>query len=141
MKKNLVLLSLVAALSLMAGFAYAGAGIVMRIDVPFDFYLEGQLLPAGQYQFEMDSGNFATASHVTLWSIGGRESRMLVTRPGTNATPGMDILRFNKYDDNYFLSSISIRGYKATLKMLKLERELRSQAEKARSVVTVAQKN
>jgi hypothetical protein len=47
MKKNLAILSMVVVLGLMAAFSYAGAGAGMRINVPFDFYLEDQLFPTG----------------------------------------------------------------------------------------------
>lgn len=139
MKKNLVLLSMVAVLSLMAGFAYAGSGVAMRINVPFDFYLENQLFPAGEYRLEMGNGYSATASHVTVWATEGKEIKMLTALPGIEAHATMDYLRFNSYGDKYFLSSISIRGHKAMLKMFKLERELRSQLENARKNTTVAQ--
>jgi hypothetical protein len=139
MKKNLVLLSLVVVLSLMAGFAYAGSEVAMRINVPFDFYLENQMFPAGEYRFEMGSGNSAAASHVTVWATEGKEIKMLTTLPGIDAHATLNHLRFNSYGDKYFLSSISIRGHKATLKMFKLERELRSQLENAGNKTNVAQ--
>jgi hypothetical protein len=139
MKKNLVLLSL-AVLGLTAAFAYAGAGVSMRIHVPFDFYLEDQLLPTGEYSFEMDSGNYATASHVVVWSIGGSENKMLFAIPGTTGDAGLNQLVFNKYGDKYFLSTISIGQHKATVKMFKLEKELRSQMEKNPSNIIIAQK-
>jgi hypothetical protein len=140
MKKNLVILSMAVVLGLTAVFSYAGAGIGMRISVPFDFYMEDQLFPTGEYSFEMDSGIFATASQLTLWSIQGPEHKLALTTPGTERNMTVKQLSFNKYGNKYFLSTVSIGGHKATVKMFKLERELRSQMDKNPTTITVAQK-
>jgi hypothetical protein len=140
MKKNLVLLSLVSVLTLTACFVYAGSGVAMRINVPFDFYIENQLFPAGEYRFEMDSPNSVASSHVTVWATKGQEVKMLATIPEIDANATVNALRFNKYEDSYFLSTISISGHKATLREYKMEEELRSQLEKAQNTTIVAQK-
>ncbi len=140
MKKNLAVLSMVVVLGLMASFVYAGAGAGMRVNVPFDFYLEDQLFPTGEYSFEMASGNQATAAQLTLWSIKGTEQKLALTIPGTERNTTVKQLSFNKYGDKYFLSTVSIGGHKATVKMFKLEKELRAQLDKNPAVITVAQK-
>jgi hypothetical protein len=140
MKRNLVVLSVVMVLGLMASLVYAGAGAGMRIHVPFDFYLEDQLLPTGEYSVEMGSGNNSTASQLTLWSIHGSEQKLALTTPGTEINATVNQLSFNKYGNKYFLSTVSIGGHKATVKMFKLEKELRAQMEKNPAVITVAQK-
>jgi hypothetical protein len=140
MKKNLGILSMVVVLGLMAVFSYAGAGIGMRINVPFDFYFEDQLFPTGEYSFEMNSSNLATASQITLWSLQGPEHKLALTTPGTEKNTTVNQLSFNKYGQKYFLSMVSIGGHKATVKMFKLEKELRAQMEKNPATITVAQK-
>jgi hypothetical protein len=65
---------------------------------------------------------------------------MMLTRLGTEKNLDSSHLLFNKYGDKHFLSSVSIRGHKAAVRMQKLERELRAQIEKERSVVRIAQK-
>jgi hypothetical protein len=140
MKKNLVVLSVVVVLGLMASLVYAGAGAGMRINVPFDFYLEDQLFPTGEYSVEMGSGNNATASQLTLWSTHGSEQKLALTTPGTEQDAAVSQLSFNKYGNKYFLSTVSIGGHKATVKMFKLEKELRAQMEKNPAVITIAQK-
>jgi hypothetical protein len=139
MKRNLALLSILAAFSLTATIAFAGAGGTMRVVVPFDFYLEDQLVPAGEYAFEMASVNSVTSSAVTVRSDEGEGIRLLLTMPGTESDAAANCLRFNKYGEKYFLSSISIRGHKANLKTFQLEKELRSQVEKAERTTTIAQ--
>jgi len=138
MKRNLVLSS-IAAFGLMAAFAVAGTGFTMHISVPFDFYLEDQLVPAGEYRFDMASTNSATASFVTVRSTDGKGIRMLAATPGVDPDMDTNHLRFNKYGDKYFLYGISIRGHRASLKTFKLEKELRSQIEKSNGTVTIAQ--
>ncbi len=139
MKKSLVLLSMVAVFSLMASFAVADAGVLMRVDVPFDFYLGDQLLPAGEYQVKMDSSYGATASFVIVRSTDGRGIGMLTTQSGDNADRATSQLRFNRYGKKCFLSGVSIDGRKATLKVYKLEKELMSQIDKAGSITVIAQ--
>lgn len=138
MRKNLVVLSLVVAFTLMASFSFAGSGAAMRITVPFDFYAGNQQLPAGDYTFEMASGITQTGSLVTVRTREGVGICMLVTQPGNDAINSK--LLFNKYGNSHFLSSVSIQGFKAGVKMQKLERELRAQFQKQGSVVTIAQK-
>lgn len=140
MKKNLVLLSVMALFGLLASFVYAGAGVEMRINVPFDFYLEDQMFPTGEYTFLMDSGNFATGSHVAIWSTNGTANKMLFTSSGTDRTTPLNQVSFNKYGKKYFLSTVLIGGHTATFKMAKLEREMRSQMEKDLGTITIAQK-
>ncbi len=140
MKRNLILWSILVVLGLTANLAWAGTGTVMHVNVPFEFYLEDQLLPAGTYQFQMASGLNATASFVTVWSADGKGIRMLATMPGVSANTTASHLRFNQYGGKHFLSSISIQEHKATLKPHRLEKELRSQIEKASADIVIAQK-
>jgi hypothetical protein len=138
MKKNLVALSFVVVFGMMAGFAFAGAN--MRVDIPFDFYMGNQLFPAGEYHFDMNRDNHAIGSLVTVWAPKGSDGRLLMTTAGTDINASVNQLVFNKYGRTLFLSAVSINGHRANLRALTLEREMRSQAEQAPSVITVAQK-
>ena len=138
MKKNLVVLSFVVVFGMMAAFAFAGEN--MRINVPFAFYMGDQLFPAGEYRFDMNHGNYATASFVNVWAPKDGDNRLLMTTAGTDKNTTANQLVFNKYGQKFFLSTVSINGHKATLKVLNLERELRSQAEQAPAIITVAQR-
>jgi hypothetical protein len=138
MKRNLVVLSFVVVFGMMAGFAFAGEN--MRIDVPFAFYMGDQLFPAGEYRFDMNHGNYATASFVNVRAPKDENNRLVMTTAGTDKNATANQLIFNKYGQKLFLSTVSINGYKATLKVFNLERELRSQAEQIPGTITVAQK-
>jgi hypothetical protein len=138
MNKNLVILSFVVVLGLMASFGFAGEN--MRIDIPFAFYMGDQVFPAGEYRFDMNHGNYATASIVNVRAPKGTDNRLLMTTAGTDKNTTANQVAFNKYGQKLFLSTVTINGYKATLKVFNLERELRSQAEQAPGVIKVAQK-
>ena len=139
MKNNLVVLSLVAVFTLMASFGFAGTGIGMSLNVPFDFYAGDQKLPAGEYTFEMGSGFLPTAAVLTVRAKDGTGIWIMTTQAGTDKNAANEV-SFNQYGDKQFLSSVSIQGFKAGVKMLKLERDTRTQLEKERSTVIVAQK-
>jgi hypothetical protein len=138
MKKNLVILSFVVVFGMMAGFAFAGEN--MRIDVPFAFYVDDQLCPAGEYRFDMNQGNHATGSLVNVSAPKEGDNRILMANAGTDKNATANQLVFNKYGKKLFLSTVSINGHTATLRVLNLEKELRSQAEQGPAVITVAQK-
>ena len=137
MKNSLIVLSLAAAITLMASFGFAGTA-TMRVTVPFDFYVGSESLPAGNYTFEMGSGLMPTASLVTIRTEDGTGICMFVTQTGTDANSGN--LLFNRYGHKHFLSSISIRGFKAVLKTQALEKELRAQSYRESRVITIAQR-
>jgi hypothetical protein len=140
MKKSTAFLSMIAAGILGSAIVFAGTGTNMQVNVPFEFYLEDQLLPAGTYNFEMGSMTEATASSVAVRSSEGNAIRLLITLPGVDEIAATDQLRFNEYNDKRFLSSVSIQGHRATLKMFKLEKELRSQLKQENRATTIAQK-
>ena len=124
MKKTLVLMSFVAALTIMAVFASAASGVVMRGDVPFDFYVENQLLPAGEYDFAMGVIGGETASSVAVRTKDGSVVAFLATKSDSEAKAKEGQLRFNHYNGKYFLSSVECPGYKANLKTTDHEKEL-----------------
>ena len=123
MRHYLVILTLVAVLAIAAGFGFSGSSVGMRINVPFDFYAGDQQLPAGEYTFLMESGLAATGSKVVVRSPNGEGLFFLITRPGRDETASR--LLFNKYGSRHFLSSVSIQGFKASVRIAKLEKELR----------------
>jgi hypothetical protein len=135
MKKNLVILSLVAVCTLFASLGFAGTA-TMRVRVPFDFYAGDQQLPAGEYTFQMGSPLAQTGSVVTVRAKEGTGMCILVSQAGTDA--GDTKLLFNQYGSKHFLSSVSIQGLKAGLRMVQLEKEMRAQAEGSK--ITIAQR-
>jgi hypothetical protein len=137
MKRNMMLGFF--ALTLMACFAFAGNGTEMNVTIPFDFYAGSQLIPAGEYKFEMGALNHGSASSVIMRTKDGSGVSVLVTMPDVNRSTFQNHLRFNQYGAKYFLSSIAISSHKANLKPTKLEQELRSQLDN-RDTILVAER-
>ena len=125
MKKTFLLLSFAAIWTVIAASAFAGSAVVVRGEVPFDFFVENQLLPAGEYHFEMGSTGGATTSTVTIRTKEGSVVAFATTKPGNRLTNASQ-LSFNHYNGKYFLSSVESVGYKASLRTTRHERELMS---------------
>lgn len=129
MKKTFVFLGFVAILAITVVSASAGSGIVLCGDVPFDFYVENQILPAGEYHFEMGSTGGATTSTITVRAKDGMVVAFVATRPGFSKDMAVSRLNFNGYGGKYFLSSIQYPGYKSDLRTTRHEKELMNQPE------------
>jgi hypothetical protein len=129
MKKNLML-AFVAVMA--SGVVFAGMGVHLNVSIPFAFYIEDQLLPAGEYSFEMGG------SAIVIRSKDGTGVRLLATMGGTNENKSTDFLQFNQYGDKLFLSSVAAGSYKAHVKTAKTE--VSAQIEKARQVTLTAKK-
>jgi hypothetical protein len=125
MKRNLVLLGIAAVLFSITGLALAGEEI--RVNVPFAFYANHQLLPAGEYTIQMGALGTGSASSVAIRGKSGTGVAILLTRPvpSQNAKPGQMV--FHQYGSKHFLSSISARTCTAGLTPTKVEKELLSQ--------------
>jgi hypothetical protein len=130
MKRNLALVAFVAVM--LSGFAFAGIGTHFDVKIPFAFYIEDQLLPAGEYDFEMGG------SAIVIRAKDGTGVRLLATMSGANEKNTEDFLRFHRYGDKHFLSNVAIGGHKANVKIAKTEREVRNRIEKAREVILAA---
>lgn len=139
MKKNMVLAVFFAALIVGAGIASANPGIQGEFSVPFAFYADNTLLPAGNYNVEMGAiGMGAVASSVVIRANDGTRVKVLITQVDSDASTSSHRLIFHQYGDAYFLSSVSLRNYKANLQPTKIEQELRSQIDKAESTTQMA---
>jgi hypothetical protein len=123
MKNNFLVLSLAVLFTLTASFVFAASEFEMLVKVPFDFYAGGQHLSAGEYVFAMSSGLLPTAASVKILSKDGEPICILNTQAGTDENRSSNLLRFNQYGDKQFLSSVSIRGFKAGVLMVNLEKE------------------
>ena len=129
MKKTLAFLSFVAILAVTPILATAGSTIMLRGDIPFDFYVGSQMLPAGEYHFEMGSTGGATTSTVTVRAKDGMVVAFVATRAGFSKDMAASQLNFHAYGGKYFLSSIQYPGYKSDLRTTRHEKELMNQPE------------
>jgi len=109
--------------------AYAGATTVVYVKVPFNFYAGTELMPQGEYIFEIGAMSSATesGSSVLIRNDSGTMASWLFTRPGTASLKSEAQLEFNRYGDKYFLNSVEGVGYRATLIKTKMEKEMQAQ--------------
>ncbi|MBN2244081.1 MAG: hypothetical protein JW793_15455 [Acidobacteria bacterium] len=116
MKKTCLFLGFVVLLTVTAATANAGSAVVLRGDVPFDFYVENRLLPAGEYIFEMGRIGDATTNNVTVRSADGKIAAFVTTRPGFRQEMVSGQLSFSSYEGKFYLASVECPGYKADLR-------------------------
>ena len=136
MKRNLILMSVLAVLFAATSPAFAGIFNEVRIYVPFNFYLEEELLPAGNYTFNLGQ---ATDSSIIIRSADGKAVKLLMTKQDTGSKSRKAYLHFGHYGDRYFLSSVVISGKKANLTSTAVEAELWAQTGKELKPYSLAQ--
>jgi opacity protein-like surface antigen len=134
MKRITALAFLTAALISM-GSARAHAQVV-KFNVPFDFVVENQVLPAGTY------GVSQAGPKVILIRNQTGNSYAFITAYGADGRPGGDgMLIFNQYGKQYFLHEVldSEMDMNLTVPTSKLEKRVRvEEAELARSQTVAA---
>ncbi|MBN2319179.1 MAG: hypothetical protein JXR49_08875 [Acidobacteria bacterium] len=119
MKKTCMLMSFVAVLAAMAIPASAGSAIMLHGDIPFDFYVGDQMLPSGEYDFEMGGVRGSTASSITVREKDGTIVAFVTTRPGDSQNMDPSQLSFKNCGGKYFLASVECSGHKAVLRETK----------------------
>jgi hypothetical protein len=101
MKHTKVLVAMVALISMITPYAVAEISTMMRVTVPFDFYIGEQKLPAGKYIVIRKANSFVqitdNESHNAVFVTFG------TTNKSKNLSPE---LVFSRYADEYFLSEL-----------------------------------
>ena len=89
--------------ALMSVSAIADDTIAIKANVPFDFVVGNQRVPAGEYTFAQNgSWNMI---HISSWDT--RTGLRVLRHPAGNNTTGTPYaLVFNKYGDRYFLKQV-----------------------------------
>jgi len=135
MKKQAATL-LVLALLAVPGFVNAQSRQVLKAQVPFEFIVNGHIMPAGECSIK------AEGDGVTYLVVSSGSRKMFVV---PNATESSTVaaeakLVFHRYGDRYFLSSISPKGNNRgyALPAGKAEKELRAQNATEGDVILVA---
>ena len=133
MKKQILLLGL--SLLLIGTVAYA-QDLNMKVNVPFDFVVNGATLPSGEYSVQrLGIGNAISirkADHTA-------KALALGTRCESRKTSEKSKLVFNRYGNRYFLAQIWMAGVNAGQELPKsrLQTEI-AQNRPADAVVLVA---
>jgi hypothetical protein len=93
------------ALLAIANFALAGTSFAqseaVRANVPFDFTVGKQLLPAGTYTIKAKSSGL-----IVIRNYDKPITVLTIAEPDGNKSPNRGKLMFHKYGDQYFLSEI-----------------------------------
>jgi hypothetical protein len=133
MKRALIVLFLVSALTL--GFAIGASAMSAStglIRIPFAFHAGDQLMPAGDYYFEMPmSGRFATGTLVKVYSQTGSICQHLFSQAVDGGFTDNDWhVTFDKYGDTYFLSKVRNSDHGAELSISRSEKRLAAEYRK-----------
>ena len=133
---------MVVAISLCAVLAgssvYAQSSTVMKMDVPFNFRVGGQSLPAGEYTLVPKS-----PSIVVIRNKDGNQSVVAMTNAvEANHSPADGKLIFNRYGEFYFLSQIWTPGEAVgrALPKSKFEQEVAGSTAPAGKTILIAKK-
>jgi len=105
---------------------YAQSKVVA--NVPFDFTVKGQKMPAGKYEVTRD---LAKPDTIQMSNLDEGRSVLVVTYRAVQAQPGAESPRmiFSHYGDRYFFSELwTSDGVQSRTNPSKLERELKASA-------------
>ena len=72
----------------------------MKANIPFDFLVGANPMPAGDYTIHQSGGL------ISLNRAGGPGIFTLTLHTSRQSAPSTGVLEFHKYDDTYFLSSV-----------------------------------
>ena len=107
-------------------------GSAIRVSIPFDFNVEGKILPAGDYEIRRINDEPA---ELLIQNVNHRrDERMFQTEPlDARRIPNHSLLVFHRYGENgYFLSEVMTAGEQTgeELRPTRAERTLRSEMAK-----------
>ena len=90
--------------------------------VPFDFSINGRMLPAGEYRIETRSDSRL------LWGIRGADNasnEFLLASTLGGSSDGNILVTFHHYGDEYFLAGFKTLSYEVSLPASKAEKSIR----------------
>ncbi len=140
--KKIMLLVIVSSLFLvLAAGASANTAARLRVNVPFAFHIGSDTVPAGEYIFEMRAiSAFAPSnSLVVVWDKKGFVVGMTASMPGVDKDFESAKIHFNRYNTDYFLSSVVGAGFQADIRPTPLEKELRAGMKQVHQETLVAE--
>lgn len=119
-------LVLLATLTAQSAAARTSSSLVVQI--PFDFQVAGNRLPAGQYLIERST--LFSAEGLSLRNVDKKHSAFVLTSTvKSNLRQSGSRLVFNRYKGQYFLSQYWTSGEASGRELIKSERELNIERE------------
>src|SRR5438270_11065808 len=110
--------------------AHAEADQTIRADIPFDFYAGRQQMPAGTYDFKLDSGS----GNVQITDEARHGMFLLGTDNDGNRVSNPSLV-FDHLGDGYFLRTIETSGGNITFSVKNAEKRLALNASASEVVV------
>ncbi len=112
----------------------------LRANVPFSFFAGSQLIPAGEYVFELQGAmGRAAGSMILVRNADGAVVHLFPAMPGANAATNATCLVFNRYGSSYFLSKLQNMKLEAEVAKTPAEREMAlAYSKKAEKSVVIA---
>jgi hypothetical protein len=108
--------------TLAAGSVYAQSAMRLKVNIPFEFSVGNEALPAGEYTVRQ-----RFQGHLVIQSADGSATKTFPTIGArASKTPNKSSLVFHRYGDEYFLSRIWTTGDNTGHELFKsrAEREL-----------------
>jgi hypothetical protein len=136
MKKTIGIIGLWAMLMLITASVFAGPPQRLRVTIPFDFYIQDQLMPSGEYIFVMRpvSAYASSASSIAVLKSDGTAVATILTNPG-NTSLSDEHLHFTRYGNRAYLTKVENMGLQANVLMSKGERILHAQVASSQAKV------
>ena len=140
MKRYGILMLMLSAM-LLTGVANAQSGEpAIKADVPFNFTVDNQSIPAGAVQVRSE-GQAGTT--LVIANTDAKANALVLPMKTQSLNPSeRTVLVFNKYGDRYFLARIERSGSDAGYQMREtgVEKELRAQHKVAKEEIQLAAK-
>ena len=127
MKRNTHVLAAVAGLLVTLSVPMCAQRIRLKADIPFEFMVNGKVMPAGTYRIEEQPGDSGRRNVVAVIDEARRRTAVFLTQPETSVNvQDQARLLFTHYGSRYFLSQIWDMGSNEGLRVLqsRAEREL-----------------
>ncbi len=126
-RKSLIMASLLGLTFVWAGLVSASPVVTVRVDVPFAFSVNNQVLPAGSYEIVQNDNT----SMLTIRNQSDRKSTIFsVSTTEERRVPAEAKLVFKRYGDQYFLSQVWTLDSGRDVRKSRSEREAARQASK-----------
>ena len=107
--RGIVILCLLTGIGGVRASAQSDSDEIIVADIPYDFVVRDQTLPAGRYTIKVSDDT--NLNVLVLRSANGRRSALFQTQDiQADQTPRQTELTFNKIGDTYFLSQIWLAG-------------------------------
>jgi hypothetical protein len=134
MKMHLLRTSILAAAAAVAVHAQT---LNFRVNVPFDFIVGSQTLPAGQYSVDVKTVSRSVSLHCI--DRRGAAEAIGLPLPAADGAQNQEMLVFHRYNNTYFLTQVWGNGSDGRkLPTTKRERELAAQKVNADNITVVA---